>query len=351
MRTTLIIALLILLPFAGMTKSLQVGVDERIELVTAIQLLAGYEYLTEAQIGYKDEVAKAFAAYKDHEVVQYYKAMSGWFYGMPPLSLVLHYELPGFKQTIPYNYEDSAVLRYSQKKDSLERFMQLAQDFYVKSNFHAFYTGHKTFYDKITAPIKAIADAHDFAGIMEQHFGKKQAAYHIILSPLQMDAGFGPMLSGKKGNYLYAIVGPKGDSKDIPDFEGEILYNELVVHEFSHSFCNPMIDRFYDELEKDACLLAPITKAMKQQGYANWISCLYEHLTRANEILLNERIYGKATAQKLQEQMVKEHWKYLDGLVLLLRNEYLPNRKQYPSLAPFMPKVVAYFHRQAASCK
>lgn len=351
MKSTIIALLLLLsvkITYAG---RLEVVVDERIELITAIQLLSGYEYLTEGDITYKEEVRKAFTLYQDHKAVKYYNQLSQWFYGSPPLAFIIHYSTPDFKQIIPFNHEDSIVLHYAEKRDSLQQFVKLLHDFYEQSHFHDFYTAHHGFYEKVTAPVKAIADSKDFAGMMEKHFGMASAGYHIILSPLQMDAGFGHTLTVPKGDDQYAFVGPKTDSKGMPDFDNDVLFRDLVVHEFSHAFCNPLVDKYYRQLEKDTCLFTPIKKAMKAQGYNSWQACLYELLTRANEIVLNRVIYGKEDADKLYAQNIEDRWIYLEGLVPLVENEYLPKRKQYPTQELWMPLVIKYFDDKATACK
>jgi hypothetical protein len=330
---------------------LQIKVDERIELITTIQLLSDYEYMAQGDIAYKNEVANTFAVFKDHDAVKYYKHLSQWFYGSAPLAFIVHYSLPAFQETVAFNAEDSIVLRYTEKKDSLQQFFKLLKDFYTRSNFHTFYTAHQSFYNDITAPVKAIADTKDFALVMEKHFGMASAGYHIVLSPLQMDAGFGHTLTIGKGDDQYAFVGPKNDSKGLPDFDNDVLFRDLVVHEFSHAFCNPLVDKFYTSIEKDSCLFAPVRKAMKAQGYSTWRACLYELLTRANEIVLNKIIYGKEDADKLYEQNIDDHWIYLEGLVPLIENEYLPKRTLYPTQEQLMPLVVTYFDAKAKECK
>jgi len=130
------------------------------------------------------------------------------------------------------------------------------------------------------------------------------------------------------------------------------LFQELILHEFSHSFCNPLIDQNYTALSKDSCLLQPILHEQEEQGYGTWKACLYEHWTRANEIILNRIIYGKETADSLLKKMTEEDkWIYLPGLVDLLDNEYLSNRNKYKTLKPFMPKVIAYFGVERSKCK
>ncbi len=353
LKYSLIILLSLPLLLFSQKGRLQVSVDERIELLTTVQLLSGYRWLTEADLDYKKEVLTYFSNYKNHKAVEFYKSISERFYGYNPILLLCHYELPSFKLIADFTEEDKAILKYNQTKDTLKQFISSLKDFYKISGFHEFYKSHEQFYRSISALIIAESERIDYAGIMEKHFGSKNYSYHVILSPLQMDAGFGPsVLTKKKGTILYAIVGPDYQSKTIPVFNKEAVFQELVLHEFSHSFCNYLIDKYYSELEKDSCLLKPIIKSQKEQGYGDWKTCLYEHLTRANEIELNRIIYSDSVADNLfQIQVNEDKWIYLEGLVPLIKNIYSRDRGKYKTLEAFMPEIVQYFDMEKKNCR
>ncbi len=348
------LALLLLVPLltVGQQRKLTVTIDERIELLTTVQLLSNYHWLTKADLDYKKDVYTVFDKFKNHQAVLFYKSISDRFYGYNPILLMCHYELPGFEKVGVFNPEDSIALNYKINKDTLDTFVRLLKDFYTTTDFHAFFIAHQQYYDSIAEPIVTEANRMDYTGIIENHYGQKNAAYKIVLSPLQMDAGFGPMIQSNNGNILYAIVGPDYNSGLLPIFDKDVIFQELVIHEFSHSFCNPLIDEFYNDLQQDSCLLKPIIKAQKEQGYGDWKTCLYEHFTRANEIILINLMYDKETAEDAYKKQVElEKWIYLKGLVPLLRDEYIKNRKKYKTLQKLMPKIVEYFNMEKKNCQ
>ncbi len=89
---------------------------------------------------------------------------------------------------------------------------------------------------------------------------------------------------------------------------------------------------------------------MEDQGYGNWEACLYEHFTRANEILITEKLLGRQKAADLMDVMIRtDNWLYLRGLVDVMR-KYQEDRKTYKTLEDIMPQVIAYFHAEAAKC-
>jgi hypothetical protein len=337
---------------SGKERKLQVLVDEGTELITTVQLLSGYKYLTPADIRYKKEVEERFKAFKDHRAVWMYRNMSGWFYGGGPLAFMAHYRLPDFRMVALFSAEDEAFYSYSERKDVLDDFLAQLRDFYEVSDFHSFFVSNKRFYDSIAAPIVAESKRVDYIGIMEKHFGQTQLGYRVVLSPIQMDAGFGPLVETDKGNILYSFVGPKYDSDSLPEFDKSSLFQELILHEFSHSFCNPLIDKNMDQLADDSCLLEPIRKDQVEQGYGTWKTCLYEHWTRANETVLNKTIYGQEVADSLLKKNIEEEkWIYLEGLVDLLEQGYQTRRNKYPTIEALMPQVTAYFENLAKSCR
>jgi hypothetical protein len=104
-------------------------------------------------------------------------------------------------------------------------------------------------------------------------------------------------------------------------------------------------------MDDDSCLLVPILSSQKSQGYGEWKTCLYEHLTRANEIVLSGIIYGdSAGEERYRNNAVNEKFIYLEGLVPLIRNKYLKDRKRYGTLKDLMPEIVLYFDSQKRSC-
>ena len=334
-------------PISAQTK-LKIEVDERVELLTTIQLLSGYQWLTEAQLNYKLEVSKSFQSFDKHPAITLYKRLSEQFYGYNPLLFLMHYQLPNFNQIAEFTEEDKLELNLAKDKDSLELFLKLAKQFYISSHFHSFYLKHQDFYKSIIKPIETESNLHDYIGKMEKYYGQKQASYHVILSPLQMDAGFGPMIRNKQGLNLYSIVGPKGDSYLIPDFDKDYLFQELILHEFSHSFCNPIIDSFYQQLSLDSCLYDTIQKAMTRRGYPNWKSCLYEHFTRANEIVLTSIIFDHPTAAlRLKNEIEKEHFIYLEKMVTTIMQNYSSHN---PSLTSVMPLIIRYLDGEKERC-
>ncbi|HYD19985.1 MAG TPA: DUF4932 domain-containing protein [Flavipsychrobacter sp.] len=329
-----------------------VVVDERMELLTTIQYLSGYPILTQADLRYKKEIDEYFRDYRDHPAVVLYRNVYERFLAFDAAPTYLyHFSFPGFRQQADFSENDLRTFEFDKHADTLAMLMANFKDFYKRADFHKFYEAHEGFYDSLIAPIEKKIEESRVVDALEEHYGKENKEYNVVLAPLLHDGGYGPMVQKGSGLAMYAIIGPKGDSKSLPEFDIKNLLSEYVIHEFSHSFCNPLIAANLQELQKDSCLLRPIKESQEEQGYGSWEACLYEHWVRANEIVLTEKIFSRQRASDLADEMVREgKWIYLDGLIAIVR-DYKTKREQYKSIDEVMPQVVDYFHGLRKTCK
>ena len=98
----------------------------------------------------------------------------------------------------------------------------------------------------------------------------------------------------------------------------------LSVHEFGHSFVNPVIDQVGDSvINKKDFLFEPIQQEMSDQGYTTWKIALYEHFVRAGEIFIARQLGDQNTADKLSKDYIQNrHFIYLNQIIASLENWY-----------------------------
>ncbi len=330
---------------------LNVIVDEKLELLNTIQYLSGYPILTKADTRYKKEIEAYFKPFRQHKAVILNKEIYERFFGFDaPPSYIYYFSFPDFKQIAPFSKEDLDAYHFDLHNDTLSMLLTAFKDFYEKSHFHNFFVSHKRFYDSLARPVKNEVIAKGVIQKLETHYQQKNKEYTVVLGPMLHDGGYGLIINTATGNLLYAIIGPQDDTSIMPVFDIDDLLSYYILHEFSHSFCNVLITQNMQSLQRDSCLLNPIRKSMKAQGYGTWETCLKEHLVRANEIVLTEDIFGKEKADELAAEMKDQKWIYLDGLIAIVR-QYVASKQQYKTEADIMPLVVEYFHNKARDCK
>lgn len=115
---------------------------------------------------------------------------------------------------------------------------------------------------------------------------------------------FGLRGENRGENRVYNLFGPFA----VPDTAAAIHlgYDDpqhilgLSIHEFGHSFANPVVAALPDSLiQSKIALFAPIHEAMDNQGYPTWKSCVTGHFVRAGEVIIARRMGRIKAAEDL----------------------------------------------------
>jgi Domain of unknown function (DUF4932) len=338
----------------GQKRKLNVQVDERMEFLTVIQVLSDYPVLNQSEnLEYRKDIEKYFEKYRQHSAVQLTKKIYRRFFGFDkPVNYIYHFSFPDFQQTSKFSEIDLVSYKFNEHKDTLNLLLKLFKDFYKKSNFKTFFDNHKPFYNSLTKNVKIELAKFDIINILEKHYGERNTSYNLVLCPMLHDGGYALSIENEKSTTFYAVVGPTYDSLSLkPTFDTKLLLSEYIIHEFSHNFCNPLIDKYFEELDRDSCLLNPINTAMNEQGYKSWKTCLYEHIVRANEVVINEVVFGKEKSREVYKDFLENgKWIYLKGIIPIIREQYLTNRNKYKTQDGIMPLIVKYFNDEKKNC-
>jgi hypothetical protein len=150
-----------------------------------------------------------------------------------------------------------------------------------------------------------------------------------------------------KEEILYSILGVwESDAQGNPRFTDQVL--PTAVHEFCHSYCNPLVDKHAQELMAPGKeMFKRVETAMRQMAYGNWSTMMRESLVRASVIRFLLAKYGNNRAAKgIQNE--KERQFFWVGELSALLGEYEQNRSKYPSLDDFFPSIVAFFEEYAS---
>jgi len=139
------------------------------------------------------------------------------------------------------------------------------------------------------------------------------------------------------------------DNDGFPFFNNSIL--PTVVHEFCHSYANPLVDKYESQLKKAAQTIYPyVAQAMKQQHYLDWKIMMAESLVRACTIRYVLAVNGQEAAEKQILQEINNKFLWIEELSHLL-GEYETQRKKYPTLDSFFPRIIAFLNQFAGEMK
>jgi hypothetical protein len=131
----------------------------------------------------------------------------------------------------------------------------------------------------------------------------------------------------------------------LPEFTRDAL--GTVVHEFCHSYANPLIERHLAELEASGdALFEPVAGRMRSQAYASGQTLLKESLVRVCVIRYLRQYEGEEAARSAIQAEKKHGFLWMQEMSDLL-GEYETHREQYPTLEDFSPRLAAFFAEAA----
>lgn len=222
------------------------------------------------------------------------------------------------------------IARFSSRGDTTESrqkataFLDALNDFSRSIDLDAHLTPYKPYYDLALASVAKNVPRGDFLPVMEQYYRKQFNEYTLIPSLNLFTAmGFGSMNQATRK--IYNVFGSftfQSFDSNHPDmgFDDPVKIRALAAHEFGHSFTNPAIDSLPPSLIREtAYLYEPIQSEMKKQGYVNWLQSLYEHLVRAGEVIVAEKIGDSARAVDIEKGNLKSGFIYLPFMVQELK--------------------------------
>jgi hypothetical protein len=323
-----------------------VTVDSRVELITVVQLLSGYEVdslpfplLTQFDFKYRRTIEQRFAPYRNHAAVASFLDMArNGFNFAPPIETMLYLsDPPELKQHLPLT---DFLIDRAGGAEHIMRFVDLLGDFARTSRFMEFFKNQSPYYGSLIERESGKSDLKRLTGRMEDYYGTRQAAYRVVLAQLIHAGGYGPRVRGADGRYtVYAVVGPKQLENDVPDFGSADQYRHIVLHEFSHSFVNPIVESNAENLKPSAPFFETIRRDMENQGCADWNACVAEQLVRAVSVRLTWIMLGPEAGADALNLEYMQGFRLVDAMAEKLK-EYEDHRKKYRTLADFFPEIV-----------
>lgn len=312
-KTILPILLLISIISFGQKSELNITIDERIETIYSIAFLDNYFLVSNHDNLYKSKLRKKLDALKNHKAVVLFDTLSKkhgfnfykvthWalqFGKFPELNKVREVAEP-----YPFVETDSEYLLKNFKKE----FISFNQD----SLFQEYLTEIKPLNEKIIDQVKESKTIQELPTYLERYYGTELGSYNLILSPLVHSGGFNAEFIENGKKEVYAIIGPNGEIDFIPYFDQDYLETDMILHEFGHSFVNPLMDKYDKEIEslKNQYFTKKLEQSGKNQGYKEWKYIFNELLLRATTIRITEKNFGTEKAKELldYENQLDFHW-------------------------------------------
>ena len=335
----------------GSAHSLQVVVDPRVELLSLIFRLAGNpEYNTAKVESYAEDTEKQFGKFRGHTVVKLAQQLHdtrGVSYDAV-MSMAIHLtDAEDLKLKLPLKPWPKGLDRRWTASD-VKKFVAAARQFVKDSSFQEFIEQHRLLYQTSVERMQTLMEKEAHPEWFDAFFGKRpQAGFTVALELLNGGGCYGPHFRAANGHEeLYCVLGVwQTDKQGLPEFTRVAL--PYVVHEFCHSYVNPLIERHLAELQASGdTLFKPVAGQMRSQAYSDGLTLLNESLVRACVIRYVRQYDGEEAARRAIQAEKRNGFLWMEEMSDLL-GDYEAHRDQYPTLEEFSPRLVAFFAETA----
>ncbi len=333
-------------PATAASPEVLISVDPRVELVSLIFRLAGNREYCQGRVpSYLEDAEDTFGTFRDHQVVRLatqLRQTRGVSYDAC-MGLAVHLDFTGVpKLKVPLQpWPESLDRRWT--VESADHFVRLAGEFVKETGFRKFFEQHRALYEIAETRMRATL-RHAHLAWFEQFFGARPgAAFTVTLGMFNGGSCYGPHFTRPGGQEeLFCVLGVwQTDAEGRPEFTDDML--ATVVHEFAHSYANPVIDRHKAELRSAGeTLFRPLAGRMRSQAYGTPETMLRESLVRACVIRYVRQYKGEAAARETIRREQQRGFLWMSELSDLLAN-YETHRAEFPTLESFAPRLVAFF--------
>ncbi len=341
-------------PARPVAASFDVTVDPRVEVIGLIFHLAGNPEYNMGQVpSYERDVAEHFGRFQDHPAAKLAAELRntrGVSFDAP-MSLAVHLK-EGYSlepraplDPLPPGFDE----RW--RPEDVKQFLEAARAFVKDTGFREFMEAHRPLYQTATSRLEETLKAKAHLEWFDRFFGPRPGRrFHVVVAMLHGGGNYGPHFRQGKEEDVYAIQGVwQLDEKGEPLFdEGTV---ETMVHEFGHSYVNPIVDAHLGEFEKAGKkLFAQSQDIMAQQAYGQWQTVVRESVLRACQTRYALAYRGEEAAKQAVASEAQRGFTWVGPLSQTL-GEYERNRKQYRSFEDFVPPLAACLDGCAAKTK
>jgi len=345
-----VIALLLLIcaqVFAG-TVEVKAVVDPRIELMSVIFHLAGNEEYNKCKSKrFMANLDEHFKEHGNHPAVKMARQLrkNRWVSYDAVMGMAVHIkDVNTCAELVPFEPRPLG-LDGRWRIDEAREFLAKCRDFVRDTNFDAFLQKNKPTYDVATQRLQYLVDSQAKLQWFDDFFGTQHdRQFNLVVSILNGGSSYGSRVQIGDEMNIYCILG----AWRIDWFGwGNASFNPgvvtTIVHEFNHSYCNPVVDKYMDQFEDfGKKFYKKYEEQMKSQAYGSWQTMMYESLVRACEVRYGYANNGPQYAERIARYQISRGFPWTKELSDVLA-EYETQRDKYPDFESFMPRVVEFF--------
>ena len=344
--SSLFITCLLALLSIPATAQIKPEVSEAVELMSILSRTADLrEYNMDMAGQYTADTEAWFAPHKGHPIIAYYQGLhnnQSISYDAV-MSMAIHLDIDKGKIQFLGGPSD---LEQRWNSVDVNDFIARLNKFYADTRFHDFYTKHRGFYEEGLKAYEANVMSYFHQDWYARFYGTAPTEqFRIVIGFTNGGGNYGPsrQLPGQPKE-AFAICGYYINPQTGKAFENGVSMASTLIHEFNHSFVNPLLNEAANAALMEATgrrLQRLSMLGMERQHYLNWQTVVNESIVRAAVILymLDQGFEAKSVDNEMADQVCRD-FNWMPELVTTLRR-YAAHRDQYPTLKAFYPEIAS----------
>lgn len=281
--------------------------------------------------------------HSEHEAVQLAEDLleRGFIHDlMPGLAFRLH-PPPALGWRYPV---DQRLLVRAGGPEELERFRGALEDLFSVSGFTVFLEEHRPLYENLVGEVADEVDGRVLVEWIEGFFGWSASEYKTVLAPATFPSGgYGVTVTLEDESFQAVGViraSPAGEGP--PVFPRGQSLAGLMLHEWGHSFVDPTLLKYSQQVRELEYLFEPVQERMRVQAYTNVYTWANEQVLRSVCALAVRDLYGlQAYEQEISVNEMRGFY-LTRHLSEYLETEYVGARYRYEAFDEFAPVLLAY---------
>ncbi|MDE2491532.1 MAG: DUF4932 domain-containing protein [Elusimicrobia bacterium] len=329
------------------TASVAADLDERVELVCALEAAAGGNPCSTGEDSPSLRAARA-AIPAGHEAVRLFRAMTAadWRHRHPSLVILDFGPPPGLAVAEQRDHYANAG-----REDAVSRLLPALRDLAGSAAWRRWSEENRRRHADAAARLREVVEETDYLPPLEEYLGAPLPhEYRFVAAPLLHGSSPHNVLyrrPGGKPARIYTICGHVAVRGGALDFAHPVAdLRRTAWHEVCHTVVDGWTQEFRAELEPLSPLYALMSgRARSQyQGPPGWLHMIDEHVIRATVARLSARVDGEEAGRRVLDKERAEGFALIGPVHELLR-EHEAGRGRRTDLRVLYPRLVALLRR------
>jgi len=327
-------------------EEIQIAVDPRVELMSIIFRLAGAHSYSQGKLAaYNADVDQYFLIHRDHLAIKIAKKLldeQGVSFDAV-ISMAAHVtDAYNLAERVPFDpYPKTFDERWTLK--GAREFLAAARGFVRDTDFKRFIESHGSLYRVAEERLSSLVNQNLHFEWFSDYFGVQKGNFRLVPGMLTAGSSYAVQCTGQGGeNEIWSVTSISTiDSMGMPEFSPRAI--PTIIHEFTHSYSNPIIAENISELSEAGENCYPVVKKQMEAGaYGVWQAMFYEYLVRACVIRYVAAFDGPDAGRRL---MLREEGRgfYLISDLCNLLEEYEKARNNISRIENIAPRIIGLF--------